>query len=87
MTRDKRPLKIEDSNYLECLRIYGKKEADKLFKKKKKDEVDEKELASGSAELIEKSDAKLFPDEVEEYTEKESSPRAIVDNKPKNRKR
>ena len=37
---------------------------------KKEDEFDEKELASGSTELIEKSDAELFPDEAEESTKK-----------------
>lgn len=83
MTKDKRPSNTESPNYLACLRKYGKKEADKLFKKKKKDDLDEKELASGSAELIEKSDAELFPDEIEEYTKKERAPRVVANNKPK----
>lgn len=43
---------------------------------------DETELASGSSDLLERSDAELFPDEIEEYTPEERRKKIIKDSKP-----
>lgn len=52
-------------------------------KQMKEDGFDERDLASGNLDLLEKSDAELFPDETEEYTEEERKPKVVVNNKPK----
>ncbi len=44
-------------------------------------DFDETELASGSADLIQQSDAELFPDEIEEYTPQERRQKMIKENK------
>lgn len=83
MTNDKKTSDSKKSYSLEELRKYGEEEAKKLFKRQKRDEFDERDLASGSKELLEKSDSELFPDETEEYTKEERRPKVIVDNKEK----
>lgn len=50
-----------------------------------KSDFDETELASGSSDLLEKSDAELFPDETEEYTPEERRKKIIDDNTPPNK--
>lgn len=67
---------------LEKLRSYGKEAKKGLFSPEKSD-FDERELASGSADLLEKSDAELFPDEAEEYKPEERKPRIVINNSPK----
>lgn len=47
-----------------------------------KSDFDETELASGSSDLLEKSDAELFPDEIEEYTPEERRKKIADGNKP-----
>ena len=44
-------------------------------------DFDETELASGSTDLIQQSDAELFPDEIEEYTPQERRQKMIKENK------
>ena len=48
-----------------------------------KSDFDETQLASGSSDLLKKSDAELFPDEIEEYTPEERRQKIIGDNKLK----
>lgn len=50
-------------------------------------DFDETQLASGSSELINKTDAELFPDEIEEYTPKERRKKIISDNTTPHSKR
>jgi hypothetical protein len=86
MTNDKKTSDSKKSYSLEELRKYAAEEAKKLFKRQKRDEFDEHDLASGSKELLEKSDSELFPDETEEYTKEERRPKVIVDNKGKDKR-
>ncbi|VAW87629.1 hypothetical protein MNBD_GAMMA18-55 [hydrothermal vent metagenome] len=83
MADKKRPTKGECSKELEELRKYGNKAAKGLFSSKESSSFDENELASGNTDLLEKTDAELFPDEVDEYTKEERKPRIIVDNSSK----
>jgi len=69
----------------EELRKYAKKAAEGLFDSSSSSEFNERELASGDAGLLEKSDAELFPDEIEEYTDKGKKPRIVVNNDSKRR--
>ena len=55
----------------EEIREYAKKLSEGLFNSPDKSDFDERGLASGDAELLDKTDAELFPDEYEEYTEEE----------------
>ncbi|MGL6159725.1 hypothetical protein [Microbulbifer sp.] len=83
MNERNKSTKKESTDTLKELQKYAQKESERLFKNRKKSNFDEKDLASGSKDLLEKSDAELFPDEIEEYTEKEKRPKVIADNKPK----
>ena len=76
-----KPLVDKEHEELESLRRYAKKAAEGLFNPE--NDFDERELASGSNELLDKSDAELFPDEIEEYTAEEHKSR-LVGNRPKN---
>jgi len=67
-------------NIDEELREHARKVSKGLFDSSYKSDFDERELASGDVELLEKSDAELFPDEIEEYTDEEKKPRVVVDN-------
>ncbi len=53
------------------MRKYAKEAANDLFDPKKAPDFSEISIMSGSKELLEKSDAELFPDEIEAYTPKE----------------
>lgn len=81
-----KPTKDGSSKEADDLHEYGNKAAKDLFKPEIDSDFDENELVSGSADLIEKTDAELFPDEIEEYTSKEKKPRVIVDNDKKKSK-
>lgn len=83
MTDKKRSTKGGRSEELEELRKYGKKAAKGLFSSGESSHFDENELASGSTDFLEKTDAELFPDEIDEYTKEERKPRVIVDNSSK----
>ena len=56
---------------------YAKQISQDLFKTPIESDFDEKGLASGSEELIDKSDAERFPEELEEYTPEERKPKLI----------
>ena len=86
MTDKDKPEKNGCSKESDELRKFGNKAAKDLFKSEKNGDFDENELASGSTELLEKTDAELFPDEIDEYTSKEKKPRVIVDNDTKKSK-
>lgn len=59
------------------LEDYAKQTSKDLFKTSSDSNFDERELASGSEELLDKSDAERFPDELEEYTKEERKPKII----------
>ncbi|MCX2803132.1 hypothetical protein OQJ68_15165 [Microbulbifer thermotolerans] len=80
---ERKPTEKEREATLEELKKYGREESEKLFKAKTKSDFDERNLASGNKELLDKSDSELFPDEIEEYTEKERKPKIIVNNESK----
>jgi len=63
------------------LKKYAKDAAKELFKNNKKSNFDEDKLASGSKDLLDKSDAERFPEELEEYTLEERRPRIVKKNK------
>jgi len=83
MTDKKKPTKDGSSKESEELRKYGNKATKNLFNSENNSDFDENELASGSVDLLEKTDAELFPDEIDEYTDEERKPRVIVNNDPK----
>lgn len=64
-------------NEKDDLAKYAKAASEALFKDKKKSDFDEDKLASGSKDLLDKSDAERFPDELEEYTLEERRPRIV----------
>jgi len=72
---------MNKSNDDDDLENYAKDIAKEIFKNQNKSEFDEDELASGSEELLEKSDAERFPDELEEYTKEERKPKIVKKNK------
>lgn len=86
MANEKKTSDSKKSYSLEELRQYGEEEAKKLFERQERDEFDERDLASGSKDLLEKSDSELFPDETEEYTKEERRPKVVVDNKKKDKR-
>ena len=73
------PPENKANEVIEKLRRYGKEAKKNLFSPKERN-FDERELVSGSADLLEKSDAELFPDETEEYKPSEKKPRIVIDN-------
>lgn len=87
MPNDKKTSDSKRSYTLEELRQYGAEEAKKIFERQKRGDFDERDLASGSKDLLDKSDSELFPGEFEEYTEEEKRPKVIVDNKKKKGKK
>ena len=70
--------KPSDLELRENLRTYGKKAAEGLFSSDGKGALDERELTSGSEELLEKSDGEQFPDELEEHTPEERRKKLAV---------
>jgi len=70
----------------EELREYAKDLSKGLFNSDNTSDFDERGLASGDEKLLDKTDAELFPDELEEYTEEEKKPRLIVDNESSSNK-
>ncbi len=70
----------------EELRKYAKDLSRELFNSDNASDFDERGLASGDEESLDKTDAELFPDEIEEYTEEEKKLRLIVDNESSSKK-
>jgi hypothetical protein len=46
-------------------------------------DFNEQDVLAGDEELLEKTDAELFPDELEEYIPKERKPRLVANNELK----
>ncbi len=67
---DKKP-EIGSPEHLEQVSQRAAERAKKMFKPDSRPEFDEIGVLSGSADLLEKTDAELFPDELEEYTPEE----------------
>ncbi|WP_020406924.1 hypothetical protein [Hahella ganghwensis] len=65
----------------ERLRKYARKTMDGFFKPLTDDDWDERGMASGSEDLLGKSDAEFFPGELEEYTSEERKPRLVHSKK------
>ena len=69
----------------ERLKKFSKKASDGLFDPESSD-FDETELASGSPDLLDKTDAELFPEEIEEHTPEERRQKIISDNQSRHSK-
>lgn len=71
MTKRLRELDPNDPKDMEELRRLAKKAAEGLFNSENNQDFDERGVLSGGADVADKSDAELFPDELEEYTPEE----------------
>ena len=69
--------------HLEEVRKYLKQSTKGLFDPNNMPDFEESGPLAGSEALLEKTDAELFPDELEEYTPEERRPRVVVDNEVK----
>tara|TARA_B100000446_G_C10443541_1_gene302596 strand:- start:428 stop:688 length:261 start_codon:yes stop_codon:yes gene_type:complete len=74
---DKKP-KIGSPEHIEQVRKKAAKLSQELFNSPQKSDFDEAGVLSGSADSLEKTDAELFPDEIEEYTPEERRKRFKV---------
>lgn len=68
--KDDKP-KIGSPEHLEQVRKKTAKVAEELINPSEKPEFEEVGVLSGSEELLDKTDAEQFPDELEEYTPEE----------------
>lgn len=83
MSDKKKTENKSDEEILEELRQFSKKALGGLFDDKKMPDFDETGVLVGNEDLLKKTDAELFPDELSEYTAEEKKPRVVIDNKPK----
>lgn len=83
MSDNKKTENKSDEEILEDLRKFSKKALEGLFDEKNKPDFDEAGVLAGDEELLKKTDAELFPDELAEYTAEEKKPRVVIDNKSK----
>ena len=71
MTDKKKQPEVKSPEDLEQIRKYAKEAAKDLFNPEAAPDFDEAGVLSGSEDLLDKTDAELFPDEIEEYTPEE----------------
>ncbi len=83
MSDNKKTENKSDEEILEDLRKFSKKALEGLFDEKNKPDFDEAGVLAGDEDLLKKTDAELFPDELAEYTAEEKKPRVVIDNKSK----
>ena len=86
MTEKKKEPEIGSPEHLEQLRQYARDAAKDLFDPSKAPDFEEVGVLSGSEELLEKTDAELFPDEIDEYTPEERRKGFTVHIQGKNNK-
>ena len=67
---DKKP-ELGSPEHIELVRKKAAKISQELFNSPQSSDFDEAGVLSGSADSLDKTDAELFPDEIEEYTPEE----------------
>ena len=71
MTKKRRELDPNNPSDMEELRRLAKKAAEGLFNAENTQDFDERGILSGGADVADKSDAELVPEDLEEYTPEE----------------